>query len=117
MSRILSPAIAAIGVQLAAVMVITVTFYLLTQSAEHRDPIWPALVCEAGTSCRSTTLLVRLSYLLTAFGAGFTNNRLVVRTTRWARYLGRATLQSRSRFLAKAVTLQLGIVIIAFVVE
>lgn len=115
MLRIFSPAVAAIVVQLAAVTVITAVFYFLAQRLAELKPAWPALLCEADTRCHTATLLARLSYLLTAFGAAFTNNRLIVRTTRWVRRLSR-TLHRGSGLLAKAVTVQLAITVIAFIV-
>jgi hypothetical protein len=113
MLRIFSPAVAAIVIQLAAVTVITVVFYFLAQGLAKSEPA--SLLCEADATCHTATLLARLSYLLTAFGAAFTNNRLIARTTRWVRRLSRA-FHERNGLLAKAVTVQLAITIIACIV-
>jgi len=111
MLRIFSPAVAAMVIQLAAVMVTTAALYFLAQGLAEPG----SLLCEADTACHTATQLARLSYLLTAFGAAFTSNRLIVRTTRWVRRLPR-TLHERNRLLAKAVTVQLAIAIVAFIV-
>jgi hypothetical protein len=116
MLRILGPAVAGAVMQLAAVMLLTAASYFLAQH-EYLKPPWPFTLCQAGTSCHSATLLVRSSLLLTAVGISLTDNHFITRTTRWARYLSRATRWEKNRFSAEAVTVLLSIAVIGSVIE
>ena len=61
--------------------------------------------------------LVRLSFLITAIGVSLTNNHFIKRTTRWGRYLSRATRLEKDKFSAEAATVLLSIGAIASIIE
>ena len=114
--RIFGPAVAGAAMQLIAVGLMTALFYLLAR-ARYFSPGWPFALCDANTVCQAPAPLLRLSYLMTAVGVALTNNRLIARTTSWARDTSRAMLPKSFRFSAKAVAVQLSIVTIACIVE
>jgi hypothetical protein len=113
---IFGPAIAGAAMQLMAVMLVTVVFYLL--SREKYLPLgWPLSLCDEDGSCQSATVLVRLSYLLAAIGVALTTNRFISQTMLWARQMSRETPFGQSRFSAEAVAFQLSIVAIGSIIE
>lgn len=114
--RIFGPAIAGALAQFVAVALLTLAFYFLARVGYFSSK-WPLPLCGVGTSCHSAAPLVRLSYLLTAAGIALTNNRLIVRTTKWAHHASRAVFPAEPRFSAEAVTFQLTLVVIAAVIE
>ncbi|HXS07252.1 MAG TPA: hypothetical protein VN723_10715 [Rhizomicrobium sp.] len=88
--KIFGPAVAGTVMQLIAVGLMTVLFYLLAR-ARYFSLGWPRAVRDEESGCRATASLVRLSYLTTAVGVALTDNRLITRTTFGAR---RQTLKS-----------------------
>ena len=116
MQGIFGPAVAGALMQVAAMMLLTAAYYFLAQH-EYLKPPWPLTLCQTGTCCHSATPLVRLSFLLTAFGIALSKNHLITGTTLWARHLSRATHLEKDRFSAEAVTVQLSRAAIASVIE
>ena len=113
MLRIFGPLIAGAILQLVAVALTTTLFYFLSRSG-YLAPAWPFALCDGGTSCHAASLLVRWCYLLTALGVALTNNRLTVRASQRFR---KKTKLGKPEFPAKAVMVQLWIVIIGSAVE
>jgi hypothetical protein len=71
-TRVLSPIIVGAVMQLMAVVLVTAVFYLLAR-ARYFPLGRPLSICADRTSCESASLLVCLSYLLTAIGVALTN--------------------------------------------
>jgi hypothetical protein len=114
--RIVGPAVAGTAMQIIAIGIMTVLFYLLAR-VHHFGLGWPLALCGENTACQSAAPLVRLSYLVTAVGVALTNNRLIARTTLWARLASRAILPNEPRFSAEAVAVQFSIVTFGSIIE
>lgn len=95
--RVLSPAIVGALMQLIAVVLITAAFYPLAR-VRYFPLGWPLSICAERTSCESASLLLRLSYLLTAIGVALTNNRFISQAVEWlATHLGRRAMENPNR--------------------
>ena len=102
--------------QFFAVALITSLFYLLVR-ARYFALGWPLAICDENMGCPIAVPLLRTSYLLTAGGVTLTNNRIIARTTQWARHEARSTLPNEFKFSAEAVAAQLSIAAIGSIIE
>jgi hypothetical protein len=114
--RIFGPAVAGAAMQLTAIVLVTILLYSLARG--RFLPLgWPLYLCDEDSTCQSATLLVRISYLLTAIGVALTTNRLITQTMLWARQNSHEPTFGKPRFSPEAVAFQLSIVAIGSTIE